>query len=74
MAERLAVKPVYDALLQYVRTRPDLGSGHAVLDAMLEPASPFDSKRTRPPKRWVTWLAMLAAAMLGCFMYFNCLR
>jgi hypothetical protein len=74
MAERLAVKPVYDALWQHVRKRHDLGWGKTVLDAVLEPASPFDSKRRRSPKPWVLWSTMLAAAMLGCFMYFNSLR
>jgi hypothetical protein len=71
MAERLAVKPVYDSLGQYARKRPDLGLFKAVLDAVLEPASPFDYRAARSPKRWFVLSVMLAAAMLGCFIYFN---
>jgi hypothetical protein len=74
MAKPLSVRPVYDALRQYERSRPDLGFGKGLLDGVLEPASPFDHKGTRSPKRWFVWLAMLAASIVGCFIYFNSVR
>ena len=74
MAKPLAVKPVYDVLRQYARKRADIGVGKALLDGVLEPASPFDSKGVRSPKRWFVLLSLLAALMFACFVYFNRLR
>jgi hypothetical protein len=71
MAKPLAVKPVYDMLQQYARKRPDIGVGKALLDGVLEPASPFDSKGARSPKRWFVLLSLLAAFMFAGFVYFN---
>jgi hypothetical protein len=67
----LSVKAVYHDLRQYERQRPDLGVGKAVLDRVLEPASPFDRKGARPPQRWFVLCALLAALGFGCFVYFN---
>lgn len=74
MAEPLKVKQVYDVLRQYARKRPDIGVGKALLDAVLEPASPFDSKGVRSPKRWLVLVSLLAASLFACFVYFNRLR
>jgi hypothetical protein len=71
MAEPRTVNPVYDMLRQYARKRPDIGAGKAMLDGVLEPASPFDSKGARSPKRWFVLLSLLAAFMFACFVYFN---
>jgi hypothetical protein len=71
MAEPLTVKPVYDVLRQYARKRPDIGVGKVLLDSVLEPASPFDSKGVRSPKRWFVLLSLLAAFMFASFIYFN---
>jgi len=71
MADALTVKQVYDVLRQYARKRPDMGLGKALLDGVLEPASPFDSKGVRSPKRWFVLLSLLAAFMFACFVHFN---
>ncbi len=71
MADALTVKQVYDVLRQYARKRSDIGVGKALLDGALEPASPFDSKGVRSPKRWFVLLSLLAACMCACFVYFN---
>ena len=71
MAKPPTVKSVYDGLRQYARKRPDIGVGKALLDGVLEPASPFDSKGVRSPKRWFVLLSLLAALMFACFVYFN---
>ncbi len=73
MTEPRTVKPVsvYDMLRQYARKHPDIGVGKALLDGVLEPASPFDSKGARSPKRWLVLLSLLAAFMFACFVYFN---
>ena len=70
MAKPLAVKPVYDVLRHYARNRPDIGAGKAMVDGVLEPASPFDSKGVRLPKRWFVLVSLLAALLFACFGYF----
>jgi len=71
MADALTVKQVYDVLLQYARKRQDIGVGKALLDGAFEPASPFESKGVRSPKRWFVLQSLLAAFMFACFVYFN---
>lgn len=71
MANALTVKQVYDVLRQYARKRPDFGVGKALLDGTLEPASPFNSKGVRSPKRWFVLLSLLMASLFTCFVYFN---
>jgi hypothetical protein len=71
MPNPLTVKHVYDVTRQYARKRPDLGVGKALLDALLESGSPFDSKGMRSPKRWFVLFSFLAVFMFTCFVYFN---
>ena len=71
MADPFTVKPVYNALSQYIRNRADLGAGKAMLDGVLEPANPFDQKAARPPKRWVVLSSLLVAMAISFFFYFN---
>ena len=71
MADPFTVKPVYKALSQYMRNRPDVGLGKATRDAVLDPANPFDPKAARPPRRWFVLLSLLAAMAFGFFFYFN---
>jgi hypothetical protein len=71
MADALTVKQVYDVLRQYARKRPDIGVAKALLDGALEPASPFESKGVRSPKRWFVLLSLLAVLMFACFVHFN---
>lgn len=71
MAEPITVKQVYDLLRQHARKRPEIGVAKALLDGVLEPASLFDSKGMRSPKRWFVLLSLLAALMFACFLYFN---
>ena len=71
MADRLTVKQVYDVLRQYARKRPDIGIGKALLDGVLEPASPFESKGARSLKRWFVLWSLMAILTFACFAYFN---
>jgi hypothetical protein len=71
MAKPLTVKLVYDLLRQYAGKRPDIGVGKALLDGVLEPASPFDSKAVRSPKRAIVLSSLLAVFMFAWFVYFN---
>ena len=71
MPNPLTVKHVYDVTRQYARKCPDLGVGKALLDALLESGSPFDSKGMRSPKRWFVLFSFLAVFMFTCLVYFN---
>ena len=71
MTDPFTVKPVYNALCQYIRNRADIGAAKAMLDGVLEPANPFDSKAARPPKRWFVLSSLLVAMAFGFFFYFN---
>ena len=71
MTDPFSVKPVYNALSQHIRNRPDIGAGRAMCDGMLEPFNPFERKAARPPRRWFVLLSLLAAMVLGFFFYFN---
>ena len=71
MADPFTVEHVHDVLRQYARKRPDLGTGRALLDAALEPGSPFDSKAVRTPKRWFVLSSLLVFLVFVCFGYFN---
>ena len=56
MADPFTVKPVYNALSQYIRNRADIGAGKAISDGVLEPSNPFERKAARPPRRWLLCL------------------
>ena len=71
MADPFAVKPVYNALSQYIRNRADIGASRAMRDGVLEPSNPFERKAARPPRRWFVLLSLVFALMFGCFSYFN---
>jgi len=71
VTEALSSKGVFSILRQYLGTRPDLGIWKGICDAVLEPANPFDSKAKRAPRRWFVFFVLIAAILLGCFIYFN---
>ena len=71
VTDPFTVKPVYNALSQYIRNRADIGAGKAMLDGVLESANPFDSKAARPPRRWFVLSFLLVAMAIGFFFYFN---
>ena len=71
MADPFTVKPVYNAMSQYIRNRTDIGAGRAMRDGVLEPSNPFERQAARPPRRWFVLLSLLAAMVLGFFLYFN---
>jgi len=71
MGDPFTVKPVYNALSQYIRNRADIGASRAMRDGVLEPSNPFERKAARPPRRWFVLLSLVFALVFGCFSYFN---
>jgi len=71
MADPFTVKPVYNALSQYIRNRADIGASRAMRDGVLEPSNPFERKAARPPRRWFVLMSLVFALVFGCFSYFN---
>ena len=71
MAHPYTVEHVYGELRRYWRKRPDIGTRKALIDAVLEPGSPFDAKSLRTAKRWFVLSSLLAFLVFACFVYFN---
>jgi hypothetical protein len=57
-------KSVYSILRRHLRNRPDLGTGKAMLDTVLDPANPFDSRARR---RWFVFFIFVADGLLCLF-------
>ncbi len=74
MPKQVTAQEVHAVLRHNLRNRPDIGLRKAVADGVLEPANPFEPQAVRPPKRWFVLLGLLAALVVGCFVYFNLLQ
>ncbi len=72
MAKPATVKEVRAALRQKLDSRPDLGLSKAIVNAVLEPANPFDPAATRKPQRWFVLACVVSVGTLSAFFYFNC--
>jgi hypothetical protein len=72
MARPATVKEVHAALRQTLESRLDLGLWMAVVNAVLEPANPFEPVATRKPQRWFVLACIVCVGALGTFFYFNC--
>ena len=71
MSDSTTTKSVFGILHQYLRDRSDLGIGKAVRDSVFEPLNPFESNKTRAPRRWFVLFVLVGGSLLGCFVYFN---
>lgn len=71
MAKAVTAREVYSLLHHSLSGRPDLGISKAIADTVLEPQNPFEPDATRRPQRWFVLAGVVAAATVGCFVYFN---
>ena len=71
MSDRMTSESVYSILRRHLRKRPDLGMGNAMLDTVLDPPNPFDSRVRRTPRRWFVLFIVVGGALLSCFVYFS---
>jgi hypothetical protein len=53
---------------------PDIGLRRAVVNIVLQPRNPFDSRASRKPRTGFLLCAALFAAAAVCFCYFNFVR
>jgi hypothetical protein len=74
MPPPVAPRDVHTWINEFLRQRPDIGLGSAIGDMMFEPRNPFDVRARRKPKTGFWLGAILFAAFLGCFSYFNFAR
>lgn len=54
-----------------LRQRSDIGLGKGIVDMFFEAPNPFDPTARRKPKAGFLLGAILLAASVGCFCYFN---
>jgi hypothetical protein len=62
---------VHAALNHYLRRRLDLGLGKLLVNLALDPASPFDPLGQRRIKKGFVLVVLVAAGLVGTFVYFN---
>ena len=62
---------VHAALANYLTGRPDIGLDKLLLNLALDPASPFDAHGRRKLKEGFVLAVLVAAGLLGTFVYFN---
>jgi hypothetical protein len=71
MRRQFTVSEVRVALEANLRTRPELGLWKAVVDLVLEPRNPFDSRARRRPKKEFVLLCLLIISDASVFLHFN---
>jgi hypothetical protein len=72
MAQRITPEETRTWFAAHTRRRPDYGFGHAILNVMLYPRSPFNVKRRRELRPgFLLAIAWLGAAV-ALFAFFNC--
>jgi hypothetical protein len=71
MAKTVTRPEVHSWLKDYLKDRPELGLGKAILAAPLEPPNPFESQRRRLPRKAFVLAAFWLLALAGVFIYFN---
>ena len=71
MARTVTWQEVHPWLKDYLRGRPELGMGKAILHVVLEPPNPFEPETRRRPRKEFVLAALWLVALAGVFMYFN---
>jgi len=68
---RTQIEELESEMAEQLRARPDYGFWHRLGSLLLEPRNPFDSDRTRSPKKDVVVMGMLL--LIGSLLvgYFN---
>jgi len=74
MALPVAPRDVHAWIEEFLRQWHDIGLRNAIKDMILEPRNPFDVRARRKPKTGFLLAAILFAAFLGSFCYFNFAR
>ena len=65
---------VHARIKESLAQRHDIGLRNAIRDMIIEPQNPFDVRARRKPKPGFLLGAILFAAFLACFCYFNFAR
>ena len=65
------VREVYQALVQYLSRRPDLGLEKMLSNLALERASPFDPQAPRNFKKGSVLFLLIVLGLASTFVYFN---
>lgn len=71
MVKQVTTDETHVWLKDYIRIRPDIGIGKAIVSLALHPRNPFDSRVRRKPRAWFVLSVIFVAAAAICFYYFN---
>lgn len=70
----VAPRDVHAWIKESLAQHCDIGFWNAMSSMIFEPQNPFDLRARRKPKTAFSLGAILFAASLGCFCYFNFVR
>jgi hypothetical protein len=62
---------VHSWFKDYLKRRPELGLGKAILLVVLEPPNPFEKEGRRRPRKGFLLAVLWLLALVGVFVYFN---
>ncbi len=71
MTRTVTRQEVHSRLNDYLRGRPELGLGTAILHVVLEPPNPFEPETRRRPRKEFVLAALWLVTLAGVFIYFN---
>ena len=71
MAEELTAHKARAEIIEYFKSRSDLGLWKAFLNLVLEPPNPFDPKVRRKPQQGFVLAVVAVGLPLAAFVYFN---
>lgn len=71
MADAISPKDMERWIEEALAERPDIGLGKAVVDFVFEGRNPFEPRARRKPRTAFVLGAILFAAAVVCFWYFN---
>jgi hypothetical protein len=71
MPDKLTAKEAHAALVEYFKSRRDLGLWKAFLNLLLEPQNPFEPKTRRKPRQSFVLAVVVVGLPTAAFVYFN---
>jgi len=71
VARTFSQQEVRSWVKDYLKRRPELGLGKAILLVVLEPPNPFEQEGRPRPRKGFLLAVLWLLALVGVFVYFN---